>query len=232
MNRIALVLSLSLLCATRAEASPCTSQWMKFRAQFAALGPLVGKMICDYTANGDADAAQDCVDAYEEAVRVIKDLEKAWNQNATSAAIGPRGMAANRSYTGTVTAERVFIGGNVNSDKWKLDFEITGGNSTKDLTVDVCLIDAKGDAAGHQSKKFTAPPKAGTKWAPKLKNAAGLIPMVYLRKPLGTKGFKYRLVSKPGKKEPKAIRDARNDAKKGNSKKKGKGKGKTPSPRR
>ncbi len=211
MKSITAILALVLLSSS-AHANPCKSQWMKTREAFANLGPIVGQIVCSLTAETPEDA-QRCVVTYEMVVATIKTIEAQYNQRAGSAAIGPRGLGPNKAYTGNVIAERVFVGTPVMSDTWKLDFKITGGKAQKDLKVDVCLIDpGSNKAVANLSKTFSAPPKAGTRWTPKLKKAFGKLPMVYLRKPAGTKGFKYTLTSKPGKKDPKVVRQARKTA--------------------
>jgi len=89
--KLAISASLLVMCASTAHANPCTSQWMKARAQFAILAPIVAKVACDLAASGDEGAAQGCVDTYEEVKKQLESINKKWNTVAGSATIGPAG---------------------------------------------------------------------------------------------------------------------------------------------
>lgn len=195
-----------------ALANPCTSQWQALTGTFKALAPLGAMLICN---TQDTDP-QVCVDNYEDAKAEIEQWKAAHNSvNAGPGHIGPRGCAPTYDYSGNVKAERVFVCTPVVERRWKLDFEITGGKGNRPLTVDVCLVDGEtGQAVRHFTQTFDgARDSVGMTFDKKTYfKATGLIPMIYLHKQVGTRGYRYSLSVDEANGEPRAIELARMNA--------------------
>ncbi len=190
-----------------AAGNPCRSYWQKAGSAFQKLGPPISKLLCSAFNKDDPDSAAKCVRDYEKAKDKIEKLGKAYNSNAGAGKIGPRGLGVDRHYTGNLKAERVFIGPPLESDSWKLDFEVTGGKAKKAWNVKVCLVDDNGQAPQYKTKKFKNA-KRGQKWSHRFKGVYGLRPVVYLHKPAGVNGVKYKLRGHASG-EPAVIKSAR-----------------------
>ncbi len=202
MKKMTLSLVLAGLCLPAvASANPCKSHFQKVGQALRAVGPPIVELLCNAIPKDEA-AKADCLKTWTQAKSKVASLSKAYNKNAGSAKMGPRGLGFGTWYTGTLLAERVFIGPPLTWARWDFKLEVTGGKWKKGWKVDVCLVDAKGNAKHHAYKNFTGA-KSGTKWSwTKSKGAYGLRPMVYLHKGTGTNGVKFRLRSqqsvKPG----------------------------------
>ena len=174
-----------------ALANPCKSHWQKVGSALQKVGPPISKLICKLVNKDDAAAAQKCVADYDKAVAKAKKLVKTYNKNAGTEKIGPRGLGWERTYNGTLLAERVFIGPPMVNDNAKVTLTVTGGKWKKSWTVDVCMIDEDGGAANHKSKTFKGSGK--TTWKASFSGVLGQRVQVYLHKGVGTNGVQYTL---------------------------------------
>lgn len=193
-----LVCTALLAMSTNASANPCKSTWQKLNSNFKALGPMARDLGCVAAASasdGSVDA-KTCQKTVNDVTKEINIWAKKYNSvNTNQGKIGPRGCVPATNYTGTVLAERTFVCTPVLEKNWKLNFSVTGGKGKKDLKVDVCLIDGKGNAKVHRNQVFKGAKKSKGKSFKSgyFKNATGLIPVIYLHKKAGVNGYKYKL---------------------------------------
>lgn len=191
---------------TAARANPCESQWMKLDNAFKKLSPILSVVICKQLNKDDAEAAQQCVDDYEQKKGEIEALVKVYNTEAGSEKIGPRGLGwgvenptgtwAPKVYDGTLLAERTFISAPMPSEHLKLSFRGTGGDSKQPYTVTVCVLDETGDSdRSSQVHEFAT--NSG-RWELSLPAVFQKRVMVYLKNSKVTlNGHKYELTATP-----------------------------------
>lgn len=201
--------ALALGAAQSAQAGhPCTSEWMKFKSFFDQNGPRVAKGICQLFNKDDAAAAQKCVDDFEKAKAKVDETILKYNAQAgdSSMKIGPRGLGEGTWATGTLLAERTFVGPAVMSDTYRLQLERTGGKAKNTMKGTVCFLDESGQAA-VPAVSFSVDPN-NTRFDRSFNGVAGLTPVILLEKPFGTNGHQYRIHGQSGA-EPAIVAQAR-----------------------
>src|SRR5689334_6021210 len=186
----------------------CSSTWEKASKIFQRTKPLLGKAACTLLEKtGAIEDAEKCITEFEKDVAAIDAAIKTYNQDATSEKIGPRGLGENRTYTGTLLAERLFVGEAVASDDLTFEFHGEGGKSKADFDVTVCFVDDKGDnVIAPKTKTFT---DNDGSWKQTFTGVAYARPLVYLRNSKVTiDGHKYSLSIRRGD-EPAMVSAAR-----------------------
>jgi len=126
--------------------------------------------------------------------------------------VGPRGCAPGRAYVGNVRAQRTWVCPPVTEKRFNLDLTLTGGHANQALIVEVCMIDPNtGNALRHFRESFQgAQVNIGAMFSKKTYgNATGLIPVVYLHKQVGARGYRYLLETNESGGEPDNVRAAR-----------------------
>ena len=210
-NILFATLAVPLLAAipSQAEAKPCKSVWSDLGDAFNEFGPVVARAICNYTNSDSEAAAQQCVDDYEAAVAQIEQVVKTYNVNAKGGKIGPRGLGESRWYTGKLLAERTFIAPPAMHDRYRFEFEGTGGKGKKPFDVQVCWVDAQGnEVVPSKTRRFTT---NDGKWTEQYSGVAGARAMVYLKNKtfVTTNAHRYRIKLTPTSGEPDGVRRAR-----------------------
>ncbi len=220
LKKIALITALAtsaVILAPAAEAdAACKSNWMKLTDNFRKLSPIVAKGVCKLMNKPGEDASEDeineakeaankCIEDYEEAKAEIEKIVKVYNEDAGSGKIGPRGLGTNHWYTGKLQAERTFIGMPVMSDEYTVHFKADGGKNKGTYTVEICFVDPNDGGSVTEPITRTFKNNKG-EYKKTFKGVYGARPMVYLKtsRPSATKAHRYKLHGREGG-EPAAV---------------------------
>lgn len=201
--------ALLLVAPVSAQAgNPCTSEWIKFKHFFDQNGPKVAKGICQYFNKDDVAAAKKCITDFEAAKAKVDATINTYNGKVGDSQwkVGPRGLGENQWLDGTLLAERTFAGPPVMSDKYRLEFQRTGGKARNTLQATVCFLDERGNSA--LSPVLFSVDRNHTQYDHTFSGVAGLTPVILLKKSWGFDGHKYKIRGNSGA-EPEIVSKAR-----------------------
>ena len=184
-NAVTITLTASILSVAGAAhaASPCTSEYVKFREFFDKNSAQIAKFTCNLVNGKDPAAAQRCVDDFNKIAQKASDLIVKANQATgdSNLTIGPRSLGEGVWRTGALQAQRTWVGVNVASDTYRVQMERTGGKAKSTVSGTVCFLDEKGDAV--KTGNFTVNPGQPI-FDQTFTDVAGLLPVVLLSMPL------------------------------------------------
>ena len=192
----------ALIAAGPALANECGSRFQATESIFETVLDMGDLIAC----SAGEDLA-DCTADYERAVTTMRSSYARFDQSRQGPGkIGPRLFMLDpdddpRSgrYTGTVLTERLFIGAPILGARFRYDVRVTGGRSTRRMTIRVCLIDPATNrlAAPRFLDEVTLrrarDHRGRTVISGSFSGATGLIPMVLLDKRDGLNGYRYTL---------------------------------------
>ncbi len=225
MNKILILPVVAALCSavampSSAHASECESNYQKLQRNLKAFNAVIARGVCESLARAgdqiDEAQADQCLEQWNKAVEEAKKYKDIYQStNTGSGKIGPRGFAHERTYSGGLMTERLFIGREILSDEYTVDFEPSGGKKNKDYTVTVCFVDRDGEQVIKPYTRRITGNEPSKGFDKKFSGVSGARPLVYLRSShwVSTNTNKYRFRGTQGP-APRTVQAARKAKKK------------------
>lgn len=207
VTKTILASALSLALSSTAMANNCRSLYTQASNQLETMAAQAVSLQCHI---GPSDP-QRCVNDYRTARTQILRANSVSTDSGPQH-VGPRGCAPGRAYVGNVRAQRTWICPPVTEKRFNLDLQLTGGHANQALIVEVCMIDpSTGNALRHFRESFQgAQANIGERFSKTTYgNATGLIPVIYLHKQVGRRGYRYLLQTNESGGEPANVSTAR-----------------------
>ncbi|MDJ0826046.1 MAG: hypothetical protein QNJ16_11145 [Rhodobacter sp.] len=186
--------ALATLLAPAAAANICENG---FGNSYSALLALARNIHCSA---GEAHA--DCRADREDHIATVRAsysvIADAWPDGFTLIT-GPKRIAPRRGFAIRTSGKSTLIGTPVLGRRVSLDFVLTGGGARSTLTVHICLVDPEtGEVPGPARHRTTvlaggAQQNSGTTITELFGNATGMIPVVVLARPTGTRTHDYSI---------------------------------------